>query len=589
MWSSVGYGDDDKQAAVKTESAAASRRSPIRRRSPTSPGVRRDPESGEIRTFLAANSRRNAAPRRAIPPQAPVPQTVHRSYRPTVRSPLGPSLPDRFNDILSCTISSLEVVCAQADNLLQQYSRRPDQGSPTDEESEESAPALLDVLDFRNATRAQLNSLEQWESAFQRGDVDVSSIPAEETFRNELRCLSLDTQWALRELSGRLARIHMRHQDYSDPGPSRRPLSPTMTEIREAASELPPLRPMRPRSVYLRRRPVIAGAAGNASETVSFTSLARHGLTIDGLGDRTRSASPENDPDAWDTMRMTLEPDDRLPSADSSFTTAAASASFSGGSSSSGESSAVSANSSRTSLTTPSIDDGPCESDENAEGTSNFGGQDVASWRHTLPTDEGGSSSRTAHEERRRRSPDGPLRERNYVRRSRSGFLHYTRYAPPPQEDPTIDSFLRPVDGRFTYSFMPRSQSPLSFTAFNGSPSEPSIANVNDTNVESRPRPSFLFNPPTPPPQLNRLSELDSQRPDRAPISTSTNQEGSRSVVQETVRLALRYASRVATSSDPHADPELEHMRSLLQEMANNGEISDELWIGAGLASLLQD
>lgn len=46
--------------------------------------------------------------------------------------------------------------------------------------------------------------------------------------------------------------------------------------------------------------------------------------TLDGLGDRQRSFSPDDD--AWETMLTTITPDERVPSAHSSFTTATASA-----------------------------------------------------------------------------------------------------------------------------------------------------------------------------------------------------------------------------------------------------------------------
>jgi hypothetical protein len=50
--------------------------------------------------------------------------------------------------------------------------------------------------------------------------------------------------------------------------------------------------------------------------------LQRHQQAVDGLGDRERSLSPD---DSWDTMLTTIMPDNRLPSAESSFTSAAAS------------------------------------------------------------------------------------------------------------------------------------------------------------------------------------------------------------------------------------------------------------------------
>lgn len=75
--------------------------------------------------------------------------------------------------------------------------------------------------------------------------------------------------------------------------------------------------------------------------------------TIDGLGDRDRSLSPSED---WGNILSTVAPDPLAPSADSSFTSAAASASFSNShpSSRAGSSNSNSASSSRTHLTVPS-------------------------------------------------------------------------------------------------------------------------------------------------------------------------------------------------------------------------------------------
>ncbi|RLM01223.1 hypothetical protein CFD26_108432 [Aspergillus turcosus] len=50
-------------------------------------------------------------------------------------------------------------------------------------------------------------------------------------------------------------------------------------------------------------------------------------MTVDGLGDRQRSMSPDEDVsnDAWETLLTTITPDDNLPSANSSFASASAS------------------------------------------------------------------------------------------------------------------------------------------------------------------------------------------------------------------------------------------------------------------------
>lgn len=64
--------------------------------------------------------------------------------------------------------------------------------------------------------------------------------------------------------------------------------------------------------------------AGNGSSLSGRTSEEARTAAIDGLGDRERSLSPE---DNWETLLMTITPDNQLPSADSSFTSATASAS----------------------------------------------------------------------------------------------------------------------------------------------------------------------------------------------------------------------------------------------------------------------
>lgn len=87
-------------------------------------------------------------------------------------------------------------------------------------------------------------------------------------------------------------------------------------EVMEAAREFPPLRRMG-------RRQVTDGFLPSSSLRQSWSPSG----AIDGLGDRERSLSPPTDP--WETMLTTIAPDTQLPSADSSFTSAAVSASFS--------------------------------------------------------------------------------------------------------------------------------------------------------------------------------------------------------------------------------------------------------------------
>ena len=55
--------------------------------------------------------------------------------------------------------------------------------------------------------------------------------------------------------------------------------------------------------------------------------------------------------------------------------------------------------------------------------------------------------------------------------------------------------------------------------------------------------------------------------------------------------MALRYAG-VNSLDDPHADPDLEHMRNILQSLAGDGSVNvndDDMWVGAGLASMVAE
>lgn len=105
----------------------------------------------------------------------------------------------------------------------------------------------------------------------------------------------------------------------------------------------PPLRRMG-------RRTIADGPLPSSSLRESWSPA----TTLDGLGDRERSISPVDD--HWDTMQSSVAPDPLPPTADSSFTSAAASASFSNShpSSRAGSSNSNSASSSRTHLTIPS-------------------------------------------------------------------------------------------------------------------------------------------------------------------------------------------------------------------------------------------
>lgn len=78
------------------------------------------------------------------------------------------------------------------------------------------------------------------------------------------------------------------------------------------------------------RRRMGAHRSENRSANETRSSASPHRPVIDGLGDRERSASPDDDDqeqDTWETLLTTITPDSTLPSADSSFTSNAAAAS----------------------------------------------------------------------------------------------------------------------------------------------------------------------------------------------------------------------------------------------------------------------
>ncbi|KAI9811646.1 MAG: hypothetical protein M1827_005395 [Pycnora praestabilis] len=81
--------------------------------------------------------------------------------------------------------------------------------------------------------------------------------------------------------------------------------------------DLPPLRRMG-------HRRLVDGPLRNSSENNGSRQAS---APVDGLGDRQRSFSPDDD--AWETLLTTIAPDNHLPSAESSFTSASASASAS--------------------------------------------------------------------------------------------------------------------------------------------------------------------------------------------------------------------------------------------------------------------
>ncbi|KAF2196741.1 hypothetical protein GQ43DRAFT_435752 [Delitschia confertaspora ATCC 74209] len=171
------------------------------------------------------------------------------------------------------------------------------------------------------------------------------------------------------------------------------PLSPDILIIEDSeensgddnAVGFPPLRRMG-------RRDIVDGPLPSSSLRESWSPT----TTLDGLGDRERSFSPVDD--HWETLLTTVAEDPVAPTADSSFTSAAASASFSNSHSTSRTGSASnSASSSRTHLTVPSRRNSrnglltrACESDDDSPSDTEVESQEpsnlrrASTWRRTL-------------------------------------------------------------------------------------------------------------------------------------------------------------------------------------------------------------
>ena len=115
----------------------------------------------------------------------------------------------------------------------------------------------------------------------------------------------------------RFAPAYAYHSEVSQSHPDTAPLSPFPRPDTQARDETTVPNPHRSRRVRQR----------SFHETDPPATSRRP--NIDGLGDRQRSLSPEDDPgtDAWETLLNTITPDAHLPSADSSFASTAASAS----------------------------------------------------------------------------------------------------------------------------------------------------------------------------------------------------------------------------------------------------------------------
>ena len=332
---------------------------------------------------------------------------------------------------------------------------------------------------------------------------------------------------------------------------------------------------------------------------------------LDGLGDRERSFSPDN----WDTMLTTIAPDDHLPTADSSFTSAVASASFSASdaqANSQFDSRSASASSSRTHLTVPSDGQSPvyltefrCITTEDSgseteaddsndddynenmdldpERTPQLGDRHgiLQRSRPSIPHSEGHNSSHNRH-----RSHD---RSRNASRRVLSSSS---------DQDPSQDLMIRYQHHSSAMSTLPTG--PLSEAQVDGAASNPAPASApfdarlstdEDANADmygtqnqnstddSRNANSLipLHNPDDDDNNDNNNNDLldsDNDTHHSTTAVTSTRHRPRRGIRQRDP--FLEWAAGEAST-------QLERLRCIIDELAHRDDIPDEWWMSIGL------
>lgn len=326
-------------------------------------------------------------------------------------------------------------------------------------------------------------------------------------------------------------------------------------DLRDATRDLPPLRRMG-------RRQVTDGLLPASSLRHTWSPPG----TVDGLGDRERSLSPPADP--WETMLTTITPDAQLPSADSSFTSAAASASFSASNNSQDGSEsgrAASAASPNTQLTVPSRRQSPdesssllpqrgCETDDDISGNDTEGEErldthgSAARSRRNRSYELGSHSRRDGPPTRnpaayppsvRSRSHDATQLVRNY-------FAFAERASSSDRSSPSASS-RSPPPSQFRVEYLPR---------------VPRLRRENSSGVERS------FN----------------NRRDSGVGSDAANSSGSGSngVSLPAVTDIAGILDRVAEGQAP-MDAELESMRDILGRLARRDDVPEEFWTSAGL------
>lgn len=506
------------------------------------------------------------------------------------RSPLVPTVSDDLRDAFDETLWTIGDSDRSVSSLERSFTRTPVR------DRQQSARAALEHAiqlgrEFRHDLQSWSITAENWERMAQRRDYDSHINPT--SLISRLSDIRLDVTQAMDRVIEAYESVHDAHSSslrrtnairYPRPGisfeiesppPERsgalstlhvRPLTPSAGDAARNGDDMPPLRRIGHRSIVDEptRTPLVGFVSVPTPPPDGARSLAS------GLGDRTRSTSPENDAGAWDMMLTTIEPDASLPSADSSFTSAVASASFSAGSSS--RPGSTSTASFETHVTVPDEGEDACESEDDIPDLVDSNGNIVYSRnRQDSQQQSGQNASRVAA------NFDAAAAEFNraYMR---------SRLNPLVPSEPRIlgtaparsssDELGRRVDQLF--EDVPRTASPLPLN-----PPEDGFVDDDPTLTEGL-NSAAAARPTAAEYSSDFFSNRDRLQVTRRDISPSS------SIALDHISRSVDRPHRQSRPADPLADPEIEHMRSILERMAQSGDIiPEDWWVSAGLMPLL--
>jgi hypothetical protein len=566
VWTSIGYGDSRRKSPPPPVTTPALRRSPIRRRSPTR-FITRDRETGQYVSNFRRPLRPTTTPGLAtnVYPRSPI-----EGQTPLVLRPV----PDGASDVhIAChnmMVNMLELLRisthrVESTRRALDASRRPFADTSVLQRAHNEVYTEIDSI-TRNLIAFE-REIHNYEERFLvgRNPTDVDTMNRFQVLQDQVH---ITVDHLMKSLDRSMEFVF--HVDVSTHESRRR----TAAQLEEHG--IPPT------PVILER--LSSGSAGVNDGTAALWNAHADNLSLlsqlrvpsppmratnivssaGGLGDRTRSATPDHDATIWDTMAMTMAPDAQLPSTDSSFTSAAAAASFSApATDSSSMTSSNSANSSRTSLTAP--DDSACDSDDNSD----------------LPVEIGVV--------RRVISSEDVISPSSLYQDSAIDFVRsYNRFAAPPTRPHVMTSrtasaptIARPQGRQYTITAPTSSASPHT---------PPTYIISIPRSTSPMPMGHDEFPPAGSTTALPTLTQPLNEN--RGPNVVSESQ----SEIQPRRRAVYRRYSRTGrsrrqntdaspTSMDPLAHPELEYMRSILQEMANSRDIPEE-WVSLHISGI---